>query len=1810
MNILARSVSVALLCISMAAPLTAAERSATEFSRFTKSGPIEAAAPGQTRTLLPDGRWLFVGGLDSGKVSASIVTKSEQPKPPKSGSKIAELTARLIHPRSSHTATVLPDGTVLILGGVDADGAIVTAAEVFDPASGEITVIADSGLTPRSHHSATLLTDGYVLVTGGLSSDGKPLQQAELWNPETQRIEPVANGPLAPRSHHSAALLADGKGLIWGGQDSSGQPLTNGEIYDPAATAFSEVAPTEPSLPSTALREAPPAMEASIPQANATDAPVDGRVAVRFSNYLQVRSVSGQSVTLVGPAGAVEGKVVAAGDGLLLFFTPRADLLPNATYTVFLRGLLDEHDRALPWSAFKFTTRSLHAQSSSSGGGTITVDVPSVVNPEAASAVDANRPEEQKKKDDPKRQEEKEREKAATDDDFEDWIPGEHHRHGQWRVLGTRNEPRTSKALLRSAPLQAAARTTTAISGRVARLNGLPLEGVTIRAGNVTALTDAQGRFILAGVRAGTQEITVDGGAVTSGGRRYATHFIRVEVAAKRTTVLDQPIYLSRLNPANDITIPSPADRDLVLTHPDIPGLELHIPKGAVLRTRDGRIISKLNIAPLPIDRVPFALPDGFPVYFTIQPAGAFVDGSATGTAKGMRVIYPNYLDAPAGTRMTFWNYDPTGLGWQVYGRGTVSENGKQVIPDADVEQRNFMAFGYGFDNYGKAPEDGPNCEQEAHAGDPVDCATGLFFHRRTDLAIADTIPLSVTRVYRTNDGLSRDFGIGANHNYAMFLNNPSGSTNTSTPPAVDLIMPDGRKVRFEKYSGTGAADVIYKHTSSPSSWLGATLQWNVPNDVWEITTLTKTVYSFSPHAPNVLRGIRDRYGNAVTIVRVGEGGNIQQVRSPNGRTLTFTYDVANRITRIRDNLGRVTRYEYDAQGRLSKAYDPDNKFERYEYNSAHRMTAVIDKRGNTMVTNVYDAYGRVSQQTLADGAVWGFDYTLGSNGKISQTSVTNPRGYVKQMSFNREGYLTQVIHAVGQPEQQIFTYERDRNSNQRARVVDPLGRVAAATYDYAGHLTSVTQLSGTADAVRSEYTYDPVSGNVTSQIDPLEHTTRFEYDNEGNLIALTDALNNTATGQYDERGRITTLTNALGKSAYVSYESGDISEVTDPLGRTTSYLPDAVGRTLANIDAAGNRNRFEYDLLDRVSRSIDPRGGATVLTYDENGNTRSVRDPRDLASHEFTYDPLNRVKTYTDPVGNVETYNYDLNGNLISKIDRKGQTTSYVYDALDRLTNVTFDDGATIAITWDAGDRVRQLVDSANGTVTRDYDGLDRLTREISPQGQVEYEYDDAGRRTKLTVDGREPVTYEYDDAGRPTRISQGAIVISFTYDAAGRRATVTLANGISGTYNYDDADQLLSIVYEHGATLVGDITYNYDNAGRRVGQGGSLAKMVIPGTVGSAVYDPANRLTSWGASALSYDDNGNLTSDGAAIYSWNARDELVATTRGASGFAYDALGRRISRTVAGAAVSYLHDGSNPVLVNGEQMLAGLGLDQNFARVSSSGVTSLLADALGSTRLLTDDNGNTTAAYAYAPYGEASRSGSADAPFQFTGRENDGASGLYYYRARYYSPQLGRFIQSDPIGLDGGINTYAYVGGDPVSLIDPLGLDIMDPVWEVIYDNTGWAPAPSTVDFWAGMGDTASFGLTDKIRDLHGTNDEVNKCSGAYAGGAAASMAMTPIGRLSYVARAAQIPRLAQTGRQAVSMRNMLRYQYRGPLTRIPFFATWHMRTYMSFVARGIDDAQIIANAGRVSMGWTVGLTAGVPAASAALRSGACECQ
>jgi RHS repeat-associated protein len=207
-----------------------------------------------------------------------------------------------------------------------------------------------------------------------------------------------------------------------------------------------------------------------------------------------------------------------------------------------------------------------------------------------------------------------------------------------------------------------------------------------------------------------------------------------------------------------------------------------------------------------------------------------------------------------------------------------------------------------------------------------------------------------------------------------------------------------------------------------------------------------------------------------------------------------------------------------------------------------------------------------------------------------------------------------------------------------------------------------------------------------------------------------------------------------------------------------------------------------------------------------------------------------------------------------------------------------------------------------------------------------------------------------------------------------------------------------------------------------------------------------------------MTYDENGNLLTVtngcGTTTYAWDVRNRLSSIngfntdcSALSASFKYDALGRRIEKTVNGATKQYLYDGLDIVQeIEGSAVTANyirtLNIDEPLARIKADGsVRYYQQDALGSVIALTDDAGAVRTQYSYDPFGGTTLSGEAsDNPFQYTGRENDN-TGLYYYRARYYSPELQRFISEDPIGFSGGINFYSYVGNNPINFTDPSGL-------------------------------------------------------------------------------------------------------------------------------------------------------------------------
>ena len=237
------------------------------------------------------------------------------------------------------------------------------------------------------------------------------------------------------------------------------------------------------------------------------------------------------------------------------------------------------------------------------------------------------------------------------------------------------------------------------------------------------------------------------------------------------------------------------------------------------------------------------------------------------------------------------------------------------------------------------------------------------------------------------------------------------------------------------------------------------------------------------------------------------------------------------------------------------------------------------------------------------------------------------------------------------------------------------------------------------------------------------------------------------------------------------------------------------------------------------------------------------------------------------------------------------------------------------------------------------------------------------------MTVAGQPQVTYSYDNANRLTQIAQGTSTVGFSYDTANRRSTLTLSNGVNMSYTYDNDSRVTGITYKFNANTLGNLAYTYDSLGRRTQVGGSFARTGLPGAVASASYDAANELTNWNGTPISYDLNGNMLSDGANTFSWNARNQ-VATLNSVS-LQYDGFGRRTKNLQN---TSFLFDGANAVQeLSGSTATANLisgGIDEIFARADSTGAFTPLKDALGSTIALVDASGNLVTQYSYDPFG------------------------------------------------------------------------------------------------------------------------------------------------------------------------------------------------------------------------------------------------
>lgn len=918
-----------------------------------------------------------------------------------------------------------------------------------------------------------------------------------------------------------------------------------------------------------------------------------------------------------------------------------------------------------------------------------------------------------------------------------------------------------------------------------------------------------------------------------------------------------------------------------------------------------------------------------------------------------------------------------------------------------------------------------------------------------------------------------------------VFAPEADGSLRNRTEPAFDgarmaqidglwrLLFKDGTRWTFQAYAGApgnvrGQPQFLIETQSA--SGAKVTVARNTRGQLLSVGTEQ--------------RRITASYGNS---------GFVEALTDPEGRAERFSYTPSKRLATVTDADGRETRYSY-----LSDADMPVDAACRHVLppETGERLKTIHYPGLTHPTENFYGSGRRVLKQNTAQGKEYRFSYRVSGacvtqvgnpgkvcsgaacptedswanheagwrfhGGQVLSTTVHEPDGTTRMARFGSQGQVLEMSDSAGGRTQ----WTRDAQ-NRRTKVVDAIGRVSRMSYDDRGNVVRQVDALGRITDIQ----YDPLWNKPSSVSryaeDGTAQTWRMGYDNKGNLNRLTDPLGKLSGMAYNAQGQLTTLTDALNQSSSMGYNAaGDLVRLVDALGNTTRITTDRSGRPLSSTDPLSYTSSSLSNGIGQTVEIEDPLGGKTLMGYDEGARLKTVRNPLGKTIAGYAYDEFGRLASRSDALGAQERYSYDAADRVSEVVDRKGQTTRYSYDEAGRLLRMEAPD-RTVDNAYDGAGRLIRVEQSGVAGASRvdyEYDAADRMVREIqTAQGRsqaISYAYDRLDRRISRKLDEQDEVRYDWDLANRLTAIHYAGQSTRYAWDDAGRLTKKTLPNGVTADYVHDAANRLLSIDYKKAdGSRIDKIVYAYDARSQRTSKT-LLSASTRTETPMTAEYDAADRMSSITlrpgrpdaqSCTLSYDANGNLSekSCGAAgqtRYSWDSLNKLVSVSGPGldAVFAYDVLGRRVSRTLNGEITQYVYDGTQAIAETKSgvkiSLLTGLAVDELIASYKQGSQRVMLSDALGSILAETRPDGSTATSLAYSAYGETGSSGEApSSSTAYTGREQDAAN-LYYYRARFYDPQLKRFLAEDPILLQGGLNYHAYVLGDPANNIDPDG--------------------------------------------------------------------------------------------------------------------------------------------------------------------------
>ena len=749
-----------------------------------------------------------------------------------------------------------------------------------------------------------------------------------------------------------------------------------------------------------------------------------------------------------------------------------------------------------------------------------------------------------------------------------------------------------------------------------------------------------------------------------------------------------------------------------------------------------------------------------------------------------------------------------------------------------------------------------------------------------------------------------------------------------------------------------------------------------------------------------------------------------------------FEYNTLGKRTKTTDPVGRVMSYVYDTNNidllEIRQTRGTNNELQRkFTYNTLHEPLTDTDA-GGQVTTNTYNAQGQVLTRKNAKNETTTYAYG-GTVPAGLLASVTSPQfnSVSAVTSFTYDSFKR--VRTVTDSDNYTVTTDYD-NLDRKTKVT--YADTTFEEFKYTDNVTGAMTLDQTGSRDRRGlWTYRHFNANqkMDSITDPANRPTLYGWCTCGALTSITDPKNQTTTFYRDIQGRVYQKVFQDGTTIDYLYE-----------GQTAPNTAGATSRLKSSTDAKSQRTNYIYFADDNIQQISYTNLAGQPLTP----ATPSV---------SYTYDPnYNRVSTMVDGTGTT-TYGYHpiavppaLGAGQLASIDAPlaNDTITFSYDQLGRVTNRSVN-GAVNSETWtfDSLGRVSTDVNKL-GTFTNTYVGVtNRLSKIAYPGG--------ASANYICFPNAQNKRLQQIKNLNNKSNPNQQLISqFDYTYDVEGEITTWTknyagLAAPQRFDLGYDSADQLTTAPLKNASTnaLIKQFTYGYDTASNRTSE-------TVATTTTTSTPNNVNEITSQSGGVnrtLTYDLNGNITSDGGTrTFEWDAANRLVAvnytgfTTR--SEFTYDGLSRVVKIVEkTGATIN----STRKFVWYGQEKLefrdvADAVTQRNFKQGQHVGTTAYfyLRDHLGSIREMFTGGGTVVARYDYDPYGRSiTVLGTTPTDFNFTGLYRHSKSNLDLATYRAYDPDLGRWLNRDPIGEAGGLNLYAYVRNEPTKYIDPSGL-------------------------------------------------------------------------------------------------------------------------------------------------------------------------